>query len=168
MPAHLAAATTTTMPDVSVGHALVQMVIALLVIVACIYGLSKVLARMRNGAARSARSTRGGRREATAGLTVLSRQPLGKDLSIAAVRWGEREVLVGIAGSTITFLNEPGVDAPPRAGADEPSATANTDVSALLARALAERTPVGAGAGTGSGRVKSSLLDTLRDATLRR
>jgi len=46
------------------------------------------------------------RRPATKGLCVLSRQSLGKDLSIAAVMWGDREVLVGISGSTFTFLND--------------------------------------------------------------
>ena len=38
-----------TLPDVSVAHSLLQMAIALVVVVACIWGLGKILARLRSG-----------------------------------------------------------------------------------------------------------------------
>ena len=161
MPTHLVA--TTTLPNVSVGHSLMQMVVALAVIVACIYGLSKVLHRMRSGPStrKSLGPLRGTRREATKSLSVLSRQPLGKDLSIAAVRWGDQEVLVGIAGSTITFLNGTS-SRPDGSGVNTPTADAP---SALLAAAAERATMARAGATEDGGR--PSLLDALRDATLR-
>ncbi len=114
----LAAAKVATLPSLSVGHSLLQMAIALAAVVASIWGLSKVLARLRRGAATTAR-----RRSVPGGLSIVSRQSLGKDLAIATVRWGEREVLVGIAGSTITFLDDTKGTQPasrPRAGTGEP------------------------------------------------
>jgi flagellar biogenesis protein FliO len=101
-----------TVPDISIGHAFFQMVIALAVIGACAWGGTKLLARLRGGNGARTRSA------ATNGLTVLSRQPLGKGLQIAVVRWGEREVLVGISGTTITFLSDPRVEEPQTAAVD--------------------------------------------------
>ena len=148
----LAAATgkVATLPDVSIGHSLLQMVIALAVVVACIWGLSKVLARLRGGAPAAGR--RQGR-QGGGGLEVVGRQSLGKDLSIATVRWGGREVLVGISGSTITFLSEPGSGTPLEEGS---AAQPARQPHALPApRELARP-------------AQGTLLETLRDATLRR
>ena len=102
------AAHTTTAPDVSVGHVLLQMGVGLVVVVGGIWGFSKLLGRGRRSGGLA------GRRSSGEQLVVLSRQSLGKGLSIAAVRWGDREVLVGIAGTTITFLD--GGDAPDQRG----------------------------------------------------
>lgn len=163
--AHGAAAKVSTVPDVSVGHALLQMVLALAVIVGSIVLLSKFLGRLRNGA----KAPRG-RQQGTKGLTVLSRQSLGKDLSIAAVQWGGREVLVGISGSTITFLNDaraeepagsmPGIDSTAPSLPSEASLpfspsllAAARQVPALIPAPSAER---------------PSLLEQLRAATMRR
>jgi flagellar biogenesis protein FliO len=105
MPIALAATGAKTLPDVSITHSLLQMVIALAVIVGCIWGLGKILTRMRSGTGTPKRAAKAGK-GAGSGLAIVSRQSLGKDLAIATVRWGDREVLVGIAGSTITFLND--------------------------------------------------------------
>lgn len=162
---HLLATSATTVPDVSIGHALVQMVIALGVIVGGIWGLSRILQRVRSGP----RASRAPRRDAAGGLTVLSRQPLGKDLSLAAVRWGEREVLVGIAGSTITFLGD---GSPPAAESETPAANGRRQPESTDARALASRTSAPSSVSTprpsSADRASSSLLDALREATLRR
>jgi flagellar biogenesis protein FliO len=98
-----------TAPDISVGHVLMQLVVGLAVVIGGIWGFSKFLGRGRRP------GLPGMRRPSGEQLTVLSRQSLGKGLSIAAVRWGDREVLVGIAGTTITFLD--GGD-PPEARAE--------------------------------------------------
>ncbi|MDA8292606.1 MAG: flagellar biosynthetic protein FliO [Actinomycetota bacterium] len=167
-----------TLPDVSVGHSLLQMVLALAVIGGSIWGLGKVLARVRRGPGATKRRATGD------GLAVVSRQALGKDLSIATVRWGDREILVGIAGSTITFLDDSRRDAPSHArpvphAADAPEdardpASRDEDADAIHelfsgARVAersgrdAPRAPLGAAAAR-----PATLLTSLRDATLRR
>ncbi len=155
-----------TVPDVSIGHALVQMVLALGVIVGGILLLSRILARVRSGPVLA----RAHRRDAAAGLTVLSRQPLGKDLSLAAVRWGEREVLVGIAGSTITFLGDAAALAPGPGGLAQQPASAGPP-SPGAARALRPVAPGGVAPlppqRTAQGGGPASWLEALRDATLR-
>ena len=106
---HRAATHHTTGPstsaDVSVGHVAFQMIVALVVVVGGVWGVGKVMGRS------SRRSGSPAAKRGAAPLAVLSRQSLGKGLSLAAVRWGDREVLVGIAGSTITFLDDPRSDA---------------------------------------------------------
>jgi flagellar biogenesis protein FliO len=178
MPTTLAAAGVKTLPDVSIGHSLIQMVLALLVIVVCIWGLGKILTRMRSGGIRSGNGP-AKRRAAGDGLSIVSRQTLGKDLSIATVRWGEREVLVGIAGSTITFLNDARAEG--AAPTQQPAGTAFAGAQAFPAfPAQAPAAFPGADAfasslqGQTSGDSVSaasrpaSLIDTLRNATLRR
>jgi flagellar biogenesis protein FliO len=158
----LATAKVATLPDISIGHSLLQMAIALTVVVASIWGLSKVLARLRGGAATTAK-----RRAAPGGLSIVSRQSLGKDLAIATVRWGEREVLVGIAGSTITFLDDAKDAPPPRpAGTQDPEAGGvddELDVARRARAARALRQP-----SVPAGNRQHSLIDALRDATARR
>ncbi len=182
-----AASAVTTVPDVSVGHAILQMVLALAVIVGSILVLTKFLRRLRGGpgASRPGRGGRGARGGADArDLVVLSRQSLGKDLAIAAVRWGGREVLVGIAGSTITFLDDARSEEPaaspavasltaPVAGAapsfpdlqPAPGPMAPAAFSpAMLAAARQGLPALVAPAPDG----RPSLLDQLRAATVRR
>ncbi len=175
MPALLATAKVATLPDISIGHSLLQMAIALGVVVAAIWGLSKVLARLRGGASTAKR------RAATGGLSIVSRQSLGKDLAIATVRWGEREVLVGIAGSTITFLDDakggaPGIATGPDDAERGPAQEMPVDI--LTARRLAEQRshplapvvqrPAGQRRDAGRPGAQHSLIDALRDATARR
>jgi flagellar biogenesis protein FliO len=158
-----------TAPNVSVAHALIQMVVALTVIIGSIYVLSKVLSRVRGGMPRT-------KQKGAGGLQIISRQPLGKELSIATVLWNEREILVGIAGSNITFLNDargedPGSEIAPRrsgpAGLGEqqlPVAQHFADFSSTLLDALK---PAGSPATISPIAHKPKLLDSLRDATLR-
>ncbi len=182
-----AASAVTTVPDVSVGHAILQMVLALAVIVGSILVLTKFLRRLRGGPGAS-RPGRGGR-VARGGAdardrVVLSRQSLGKDLAIAAVRWGGREVLVGIAGSTITFLDDarseepaaspapasltapvagaapPLPDLQPAPGPMAPAAFSPAMLAAARQGLPALVAPVADG--------RPSLLDQLRAATVRR
>lgn len=156
---------TTTIPDISVGHALLQMVLALGVIVVGIWALSKLLARLKSPRV-GAKARAAGR--AAGGLTVLSRQALGKDLSIATVRWNDREVLVGISGSTITFLNDARSDESSGAALDDhlendPAPPITGRLATMLARPTEDPRPVATPGGT-----RASFIDSLRDATLRR
>ncbi|HEY3942695.1 MAG TPA: flagellar biosynthetic protein FliO [Acidimicrobiales bacterium] len=171
--------------DISVGHVLLQMIVALVVVVGGVWGVGKVMGRARRSGAGAKRGAR-----SSTPLTVLSRQSLGKGLSIAAVQWGEREVLVGIAGSTITFLDETRTDADPEArpvaplagmaavrsvagrpGATAPGTAAPTATAASAtghtASTMSLVPPQLAAEGAGpAGR--PSFLDSLRAATVRR
>lgn len=140
-----------TTPDVSVGHLLLQMVLALTVVVGGIWGLSKVMARTRRMGGGTAASGRRG--PSLAGLTVLSRQHIGKGKSIAVVRAGDQSFLVGISDSGLTPLGEL------RSGDDGPS----DDVSEMPAAVLS-----GSDGATDVERERASWLDTLREATVRR
>ena len=113
-----ATAKVATLPDVSIGHLLGHTLLALVVIVGGIWGVQKIWTRRRAGGG-SKGAAKGGR--ANNGLTVLSRHSLGKDQHLAVVRWGEREVLVGISGSTISFFDD-GLGAPLPAQLDEDAA----------------------------------------------
>ena len=155
MPLTIAATGVSTLPDVSVAHSLIQMVIALVVIVGCIWGLGKLLGRIRTKTPSTKRRTPGN------GLSVISRQTLGKDLAIATIQWGDREVLVGIAGSTITFLNDARSGEPATQGVEGAEPTfpeAGREETAVLpvARATAPKTH------------PASLVEVLRNATARR
>lgn len=167
MPSALfAAASAKPVADVSVGHALLQMVLALAVIVGSILLLTKFLARIRGGGKLATKRQQGAK-----GLTILSRQSLGKDLSIAAVRWGDREVLVGISGSTITFLNDARADERSDSGlagdAEAAPAPAAAPFSPALLATVARGFTAPALAPAPSGR-RGSFLEHLRDATVRR
>jgi flagellar biogenesis protein FliO len=152
-----------TVADVSVGHVLFQMVIALVVIVGAIWGFGKFVAYSRTH-----KLTRTGSVANTGALTVLSRQSLGKEHHLAVVRWGEREVLVGIAGSNITFLN---ADALPDAKGEETELDLHDDTtlqSTLRSSLMSSlwSTPRNSTA-SNSGSSSHSLLESLREATTR-
>ncbi|HMD45944.1 MAG TPA: flagellar biosynthetic protein FliO [Acidimicrobiales bacterium] len=135
-------------PDISVGHVMTQMVFALVVVVGGIWGFAKIMGRTRRPRPAAAGS-------ATGQLTVLSRQSLGKGLAIAAVQWGPREVLVGISGQTITFLNDARSDEA-EAAADAADQDAPPDEVSGLAAAL-RNAPTS----------RRSLIEQLREATVR-
>ena len=97
-------------------------------------------------------------------LAALSRQSLGKGLSIAAVQWGGREVLVGISGTTITFLNDARGEGPPFA--DTPPALGPAPTTASDG-AASESTAALAVALRGAPVAKRSLIEQLREATVR-
>jgi flagellar biogenesis protein FliO len=176
MLAAAAAKTAAGMPDISIGHAFFQMIIALAVIGGCAWGGTKMLARLRGGT--NART----RPAATNGLTVLSRQPLGKGLQIAVVRWGEREVLVGISGTTITFLSDPRSDEAPLTPtdlladsevADFPTYGARPSTSPFpMPMQIPVQMPVASPARvrtvSSAGGSRRPFLESLRDATSRR
>jgi flagellar biogenesis protein FliO len=164
----------TTVPDVSVSHLLGHTVLALVVIVGGIWLVQKLWSRNR---------ARGSRRpgKATSGLTVVSRHSLGKDQHLAVIRWGGREVLVGISGSTISFFDDGlGQALPSRhdvrddaeADPDElvgaPSQRARSTFTAALGTVLAQRR---SGSTTGTNSATSNgprpVLDRLRDLTER-
>lgn len=141
-----------TSPDVSIGHLLLQMVLALAVVVGGIWGLSKVMARVRRPSGTGGAFGRRG--PSLAGLTVISRQQIGKGKSIAVVRAGDQSFLVGIADSGLTPLGElrPGDDEPEDSGTREP-----------VGASIAATSGGGFDATT-----KSTWLEALREATVRR
>jgi len=155
--AHAARSAIGASPDVSVGHVMFQMVVALGVVVGGIWGFAKIMGR---GARRKSTAKAG----LPAPLNVLSRQSLGKGLSIAAVQWGGREVLVGISGTTITFLNDARGEGPPFA--DTPPALGPAPTTASDG-AASESTAALAVALRGAPVAKRSLIEQLREATVR-
>ncbi|MGH9082048.1 MAG: flagellar biosynthetic protein FliO [Acidimicrobiales bacterium] len=95
----------TTAQDVSVGHVLLQMVLALVVVIGGIWGFGKIMGRRGHNRRPGGRSRSRSRSEAH-GLTVLSRQAVGKGKSIAVVQAGAQCFVVGIADSGLTPLGE--------------------------------------------------------------
>ncbi len=107
-----AAGASAAAPDLSIGHLLLQMVVAMVLVVGGIWGFGKLMGRSRV-AGRNAGRAAGGffrsrlvGREPAAGLTVLSRQPVGKGKFLAVVQVGAQQFLVGIADSGLTPLGE--------------------------------------------------------------
>ena len=85
------------------------------------------------------------------GLRVISRQALGKGAWLAIVEWEGREVLVGITNAGISFYDADGTGSLPRSQESaDPDAAVAVGVDAAMARG------------------RSSLLDPLRDLTVRR
>ncbi len=135
----LASTKTALAPDVSVGHLLIQMVVALLIVVGAIWALGKLAGRTR-GARRSPKQS--------TGLQVLSRQSIAKGKSMAVVEVENQRFLVGISGAGFTALGElKGEDATDGEGGHSP------ELDQMLATALPGR---------------RSLVDALREATVRR
>lgn len=116
-----ATSSSTTAPDISIGHLLLQMVVAMVLVVGGIWGFGKIMGRSRAAGKNAGRAAggffraRAGRRAGEEGLTVLSRQPLGKGKYLAVVQVGAQQFLVGIAESGLTPLGEL------RAGDPQPS-----------------------------------------------
>jgi flagellar biogenesis protein FliO len=152
--------TTTTAPDISIGHVLLQMVIALLVVVGGIWGFSKI---MRRGGRFGGTAGRGRHKAPAPGLTVLSRQPIGKGKSIAVVQAGSRQFLVGISESGLNPLGEiePNDDPGPAAG--DRLATNGMATNGMATNGMAGDPRPGSGIAAAA-----SWLDGLREATVRR
>lgn len=137
-----------TTQDVSIGHLLLQMVVALGIVIGGIWGFGKVMGRTR--ARRSGGSGRG--RAAAEGLHVLSRQQIGKGKSIAVVQAGGQCFLVGIADSGLTPLGElraAGGDASAPAGVPAHPGT-HPSVGALAHRDVPAPSPEPAGPAPGA------------------
>jgi flagellar protein FliO/FliZ len=177
----LVASQTTTAPDISIGHVLLQMVVALLVVVGGIWGFSKI---MRRGGRFGGTPGRARHKTPVAGLTVLSRQSIGKGKSIAVVQAGSRRFLVGISESGLNPIGEigPNDEAASVAGDLGPMAvpTANRPAAAISTAAIptangwsAAIPPANGMAGerlptNGVAASAASWLDGLREATVRR
>lgn len=127
-------------PQISVGHLLLQMVLALALVIGAVWALSKLAQRTRGGGRRA-------RRAPVPGLRILSRQALGKNKSVAVVEVEGQRFLVGISGTGFTSLGELRPD-----DSSENDATSRTQ----------EKAGVAAGATRARG-----VLDSLRDATVR-
>lgn len=91
-----------TAQDISIGHVLLQMVVALGIVLGGIWGFGKVMGRSSRGRRAGAR----GRGRPNDGLRVLSRQQIAKGKSIAVVQAGDQCFLVGVADSGLTPLGE--------------------------------------------------------------
>lgn len=184
----------TTAQDVSIGHILLQMALALGVIVGGIWGFGKIMGRGR-GKRRTGVRNRG----RADGLTILSRQMIGKGKSIAVVQAGEQCFLVGIGEAGLTPLGEltttSGTSGPKGGGvpddvAPDPAppnpmtlaSLAPLDLAGLDLSALVRSAPTAAAATTGNGAAVTGApaptaggapsmrawLDNLREATVRR
>lgn len=114
MPASLVGAVhAAAVPDISIGHLLLQMVVALVLVVGCIWVFGKLMRRSRVAGRRvgGAAGAFFRQRREEQGLTILSRQPVGKGKCIAVVQVGTQQFLVGIADSGLTPLGELHADA---------------------------------------------------------
>lgn len=150
-----ASTTVTTTPDVSVGHLFLQMVIAIAVVGGGIWLFGKFLQRRRAGTLMAGKGT-------MRGLSVLSRTSLGKDHLVAVVAWRDRELLIGVSGSTITLLADSNEPVAPTALTS--NADLDEDLDELMAtvpatRAMAVQKPPTTG--------RPNFLEALRAATLR-
>ncbi len=107
-------------------------------------------------------------------LEVLARQPLGKTASVAVVRVAGRTLLVGVTDTAVQLLSE--VDSSAFEEPDFATDTAPTNMTAATiasADVLAELTipdvePTFAAIGTPSNSPAFSVLDLLRERTVRR
>jgi len=87
-------------PSVSAGHMLVQLLLGLGVVVGLLYVGTKVV-RGRSGGSGLGQA---GRRRGT--VTLLGRQTLGKGVSVAVVKVGERAYLLGVTPTAVRRLGE--------------------------------------------------------------
>jgi hypothetical protein len=123
----MVSAITSTPQGVSVPHELGQMLIGIIVVIACIWLFAKALRRAQRGVtSRSGRRSLidafvGVKRPAEAGhdtpLELRGRRTIGKGVHLAAIRWCGRELLVGFTGQGVTLLAEG--DAAREAGREE-------------------------------------------------
>lgn len=142
------ASASATMPNVSVGHLLLQMVFAVAVVGGGIYVFGKFVQRRRRGGMFTSKA-------ALRGLSVRSRTSLGKDHLLAVVEWGDRELLIGVSNQTVALIAEGEVA---EIGADLPEPRSAPAATASPFKALR---PV---ARNGE---RPSFVEALRAATLR-
>lgn len=122
-----------------------------------VFGLMWVAARVLRGRAGMLQRAR------LDHLEVVERKALGKGSSIAIVRVGDETLTVGITDSTITLLGhaEIELDASDEAAAPASAAAGATVVSLVPAESAASAVVVP------TGEARRSLLDSLRDKTVR-
>lgn len=127
--------------------------------------------RPRQGAAVRARGltavagrVRTGRREAGSAfdrseLQVLARQPLNRTASVAVVRVADRTLLVGFTDTAVQLLTE--------LPADEPN-NAEVPLDDDITLSVVEDQPLAQASGFGTSRTPVSVLELLRERTVRR
>jgi flagellar protein FliO/FliZ len=87
--------------------------LALTIVLGCVWGLSRLARRTQNGgAARRAGIANGGR------LEVLGRKSLSRTTSVAVIRVGERDLVVGVTPQSVTLISEIQVPEPAPEPAD--------------------------------------------------
>jgi flagellar protein FliO/FliZ len=155
------------------GSSLVRMIVALLIVIAVIYGVSWILRRFKGD--RAAR-TRG------SGLAAVASVPLGTGRSLQLVRAGQELVLLGVAEHGVTAIRRYTEDEARAAGftldenddpVAEPGSVATADVR--LQASVDRRAGLGRGSLTSAGRslagpgetALSRLLEALRRMTER-
>ncbi|HEX7106892.1 MAG TPA: flagellar biosynthetic protein FliO [Acidothermaceae bacterium] len=146
-----------------------RMLVSLAIVLALMYIAARLLQRSRGGGsarpaagrlgafASSMKKAKVGRRAARRRprLDVVARQPLGKSASVAVVRVGDRTMLIGITDASVQLLSE--VDS---ALFDEAEPTG--ELAALAAA------PAAPAARVGTARSSVSVMDLLRERTVRR
>lgn len=145
-----------TLPDPSIGGSLMKMVVAIVVLGACAL-IIKRRAAGRNLGQSFFRPNTASTKTRT-GLRVISRQALGKGACLAVVEWEGREVLVGITNAGISFYEEQtalGTSTETSLGTTE---STPVDASPFPSDAMDLLTK----------RTRSSILDPLRELTVRR
>jgi flagellar biogenesis protein FliO len=172
----VAAATMSTEP--SIGSSLLHMVLGLGGVILAILVVSKITQAIRGGGRGRTRSLGGGGGAPSARLEIIARQTLGKGVQVAVVRYGDKEVLVGIAGQNVTFYEEGAtvIEAPrPVASEVHHEAIAHATATHSGARpasrdaSLADLEAMLRHGGLGSGQSSAvTLLERLRAATERR
>lgn len=150
--------------------AALRMVVSLAIVLALMYIAARLLQRTKGGAparrsprrftalASSMKKTKVGRRAARrrAQLDVIARQPLGKSASVAVVRVGDRTMLIGVTDASVQLLSE--VDA----------ALFNEEEATSELVELASAAPVPAASVATNARSTISVMDLLRERTVRR
>jgi flagellar biogenesis protein FliO len=127
---------------------MLRLFVSLAVVIALMMGVVAVLRRRGLGGFSPGR---GRRNAADIQVEVLARKPLSKNASIAVVRAGSKSMVLGITESTVTMLSESEIDL---AGMEEEALE-------------------GQGTGlpfdlSGSSQTWKTMLDNLRDKTVRR
>lgn len=147
-----------------------RMLVSLAIVLALMYVAARLLSRSRGVSpvrkvggrpgrplrASKMRPRRPARRRAD--LEVIARQPLGKTTSIAVVRIGERNLLLGVTDSSVQLLSD--LDASAFGAVSEDAEMPAGDVPTDLT--------VHAAAITSEVRMPASVLELLRERTVRR
>jgi flagellar protein FliO/FliZ len=99
-------------------------------------------------------------------LELVARQPLGKTASLAVVRVADRTLLLGVTDSAVRLLTE--IDAALFEDAEVPADLAQLPTAAALEPEPADRHAAAIPAARAGARTTVSVLDLLRERTVRR
>ena len=142
------------MADVSIFALLARLVVSLGVVLGLMWLAAKLLAR-QSGGGRSARLAK------VSPISVLARQSLGKNSSVAVVHAAGKALIVGITDSQVTLLGE---------GSIEVVEEEDVDPATTITAAARTRSPWAAPRNPGAAAFSpwTAMLETLRDRTTRR